>query len=89
VEVETIPIDVFDGELAQTPRLSLERFDNACAPRAKFRASRVDVRGKDPMDRRFEPTASPVEENRDVVARDGADIAPGISQPISNPRASR
>jgi len=78
VKIEAVSIDIFHSELAQTPRLLLERFNDSCAPRAQFLVSRVDVRRKDPVNRRFEWAASSAKENRDVIARDGADIASWI-----------
>src|SRR5258706_15552767 len=74
VKIETVSIDVFHGELAQPPRLLLERFNDSCASRAQFFVGRVDVRRKYPMDSRFERAASSAKENRYRFARDGSDI---------------
>ena len=87
VKIEPVSIDIFHGELAQTPGLLLERFNDSCAARAQFLISRVNVRRKYPVNSRFEWAASPAKENRDVIARDGADIASWI-QP-SNLNAER
>src|SRR5262249_58772262 len=78
MKIEAVSIDIFHRELAQTPGLLPQRFNDSCAPRAQFLVSRVDVRRKYPVNSRFKGTASSAEENCDVIARDGADIAPWI-----------
>ena len=78
VKIESVSIDIFHGELAQTPGLLLERFDDSCPSRSQFLVRRVDVRRKYPVHRRLEWAASSAKENRDVIARDGADIATWI-----------
>ena len=78
VKIEAVSIDIFHSELAQTPGLHLERLNNSCTPRAQFLVSSVDVRGKYPVNSRFEWAACPAKENRDVIARDGADVASRI-----------
>src|SRR5215472_6844898 len=78
VKIEAVSIDIFYSELAQTPGLLLERFNDSCASRAQFLVRRVDVRRKYPVNSRFEGAASSAKEDRDVIARDGADIAAWI-----------
>src|SRR5262249_46280451 len=78
VKIEAVSVDIFHSELAQTPGLLLERFNDSSATRAQFFVSRVDVRRKYPVNSRFEGAASSAKENRDVIARDGADIAAWI-----------
>jgi hypothetical protein len=78
VKIEAVSVDIFDCKLAQTPRLLLERFNDSGASRAQFLVRRIDVRRKYPVDRGFEWADSPAKENRDVSARDSADIASGI-----------
>jgi hypothetical protein len=78
VKIEAVSIDIFYRELTQPPGLLRERFNDSCAPRAQFLVRRVDVRRKYPMNSRFEWAASSAKENRDVIARDGPDIASWI-----------
>jgi hypothetical protein len=78
VEIEAVSIDIFHRELTQTPGLLLERLNDSCAPRAQFLVRRVDLRRKYPVNSRFEWAASSAKENREVIARDGADIATWI-----------
>ena len=78
VKIEAVPIDIFHSELAQTPGLLLERFNDSCAPRAQFLVSRVDLRRKYPVNSGFEWAVSSAKENREVVARDRTDIAAWI-----------
>src|SRR3954469_7115054 len=70
VKVEAIAVDVFHGELAQTPGLCLERLDDPCAPRGKFVVRGVDVRREHPVNGGLERARPPAEEDRDVVTRD-------------------
>ena len=77
-KIEAVSIDIFHGELVQTPALLLERFNDSRAPRAQFLVSRINVRCKYPVNSRFKRAASSAKENHGVVARDGADIASRI-----------
>src|SRR5260370_9471854 len=82
MKIEAVSIDIFHSELAQTPGLLLERFNDACAPRAKFIVSRVDVDGKYPMNSRFEgPPSSAKENGPNVIELNGTDTAPWIYPP--------
>ena len=53
----------------------LERFDDSRASRAKLLVGRVELRRKEPVNRRFERTLPAADENHDVIARYGAKIA--------------
>src|SRR5205807_2079118 len=75
VKVEAIPIDIFHGELTQTPGFFLERLHDSGAQRAQFLVGGVDFRRKYPVNGRFEGTRSSAKEDRDVVTRDGTDIS--------------
>jgi hypothetical protein len=75
VKIEAVSIDIFHGELAQTPRLLLKRFNDACAPRAQFLVSRVNVGRKYPVNSGLEWAVSSAEEDREVITRDGTNVA--------------
>jgi hypothetical protein len=78
VKIEAVSIDVFHGELAQTPRFLFERLDDICAAGMQFLIGRIDVRRKYPANSRFEWPASSAKENHHGFARDGTDIAPWV-----------
>jgi hypothetical protein len=78
VKVEPVSIDIFYRELAQTPGLLLERFNDSRAARAQFFVRRVDLRRKYPVNSRFEWASSSAKENREMIAGDGADTASWI-----------
>src|SRR3989442_802988 len=75
VKVEAISIDIFHGELTQTPGFLLERLNDSGAQRAQFLVGGVDFRRKYPVNGGFEWTRPSAQEDRDVVTRDGTDIS--------------
>jgi hypothetical protein len=74
MEVEEVPVDVFDRELSQAPRLLRERLHDPRAARPQLLVCSLDVGREYPVDARLEWVRSPAKEDRaDAVARDGAD----------------
>src|SRR2546428_7224028 len=67
VKVEAISIDIFHGELTQTPGFFLEGLHDSGAQGAQFLVRGVDFRRKYPVNGRFEWTRSSATEDRDVV----------------------
>jgi hypothetical protein len=74
VEIEAVSIDIFHGELTQTPGLLLERFNNSRTQRAQFVICRVKVRRKYPVNGGFEWLASSAKEDCDLIARHSTDL---------------
>src|SRR2546425_6180058 len=75
VKVEAISIDIFHGELTQTPGFLLERLNDSGAQRAQFLVGGVDFRRKYPVNGGFEWTRPSAQEDRDVVTRDRTHIS--------------
>src|SRR3989442_7311786 len=74
VKIQAVAIEVFHGELTQTPGLLFERLNDSRAQGAQFIVCGIDVGRKYPVNRRLEGLAFAAEEDRDVISRHGADL---------------
>lgn len=81
VKIETISVDVFDGELTQAPGLALERLNDLSAQQGQFLVSGVYIRRKDPVNGRFERSLSSSKEDGDVISRNGTEISSRVEPP--------
>jgi len=74
MEVEDVPVEVLDGELADAPGLEFEGVSDVGAGRLKVLVGGVDVFGEDPVDGRLERPLPPAEKDCGLAVGHGADF---------------
>src|SRR5256885_1255466 len=78
VKIETVSVQVLNGELPQTPGLCLQRFHDLRTQRSELLVRGVDVFSEYPMNRRFKRRSSSSEEDGHMSTGDRADLVPWI-----------